>query len=151
MPVSVYWNRTLCLLVFTRPSHSYSKEDKIDCVWSKRDELKLYCDLFLTTVLSFIVLGRKNENACKGARKTCSLLDKFPETTGCRRGQVPRMFSVLGRAQSVIRGINGNAHVYKETVISFDPLNASFFTCILIKHNVMPSTAALRVENVQCL
>ncbi|XP_029079000.1 aspartyl/asparaginyl beta-hydroxylase isoform X3 [Monodon monoceros] len=31
--------------------------------------------------------GRKNENACKGARKTCSLLDKFPETTGCRRGQ----------------------------------------------------------------
>ncbi|XP_007471536.1 PREDICTED: aspartyl/asparaginyl beta-hydroxylase [Lipotes vexillifer] len=32
--------------------------------------------------------GRKNENACKGARKTCSLLDKFPETTGCRRGQI---------------------------------------------------------------
>uniref|UniRef100_A0A671EA73 Aspartate beta-hydroxylase n=1 Tax=Rhinolophus ferrumequinum TaxID=59479 RepID=A0A671EA73_RHIFE len=38
--------------------------------------------------------GRKNENACKGAPKTCSLLDKFPETTGCRRGQVPRMFSL---------------------------------------------------------
>ncbi|XP_066874083.1 aspartyl/asparaginyl beta-hydroxylase isoform X19 [Kogia breviceps] len=32
--------------------------------------------------------GRKNENACKGASKTCSLLDKFPETTGCRRGQI---------------------------------------------------------------
>ncbi|XP_035887042.1 aspartyl/asparaginyl beta-hydroxylase isoform X5 [Phyllostomus discolor] len=32
--------------------------------------------------------GRKNENACKGAPKTCSLLDKFPETTGCRRGQI---------------------------------------------------------------
>ncbi|XP_019780834.1 aspartyl/asparaginyl beta-hydroxylase isoform X1 [Tursiops truncatus] len=32
--------------------------------------------------------GRKNENACKGARKTCALLDKFPETTGCRRGQI---------------------------------------------------------------
>ncbi|XP_015454157.1 aspartyl/asparaginyl beta-hydroxylase isoform X2 [Pteropus alecto] len=32
--------------------------------------------------------GRKNENACKGVPKTCSLLDKFPETTGCRRGQI---------------------------------------------------------------
>ncbi|XP_045854566.1 aspartyl/asparaginyl beta-hydroxylase isoform X2 [Meles meles] len=32
--------------------------------------------------------GRKNENACKGAPKTCALLDKFPETTGCRRGQI---------------------------------------------------------------
>ncbi|XP_042521814.1 aspartyl/asparaginyl beta-hydroxylase isoform X4 [Dipodomys spectabilis] len=32
--------------------------------------------------------GRKNENACKGAPKTCSLLEKFPETTGCRRGQI---------------------------------------------------------------
>ncbi|XP_054548223.1 aspartyl/asparaginyl beta-hydroxylase isoform X18 [Talpa occidentalis] len=32
--------------------------------------------------------GRKNENACKRAPKTCSLLDKFPETTGCRRGQI---------------------------------------------------------------
>ncbi|XP_012578439.1 PREDICTED: aspartyl/asparaginyl beta-hydroxylase isoform X2 [Condylura cristata] len=32
--------------------------------------------------------GRRNENACKGAPKTCSLLDKFPETTGCRRGQI---------------------------------------------------------------
>ncbi|XP_070077601.1 aspartyl/asparaginyl beta-hydroxylase isoform X2 [Equus przewalskii] len=32
--------------------------------------------------------GRKNENACKGAPITCSLLDKFPETTGCRRGQI---------------------------------------------------------------
>ncbi|KAM6216543.1 aspartyl/asparaginyl beta-hydroxylase isoform 1-T1 [Rhynchocyon petersi] len=32
--------------------------------------------------------GRKNENACKGAPKTCALLEKFPETTGCRRGQI---------------------------------------------------------------
>ncbi|XP_076780329.1 aspartyl/asparaginyl beta-hydroxylase isoform X5 [Arvicanthis niloticus] len=32
--------------------------------------------------------GRKNENACKGAPKTCSLLEKFSETTGCRRGQI---------------------------------------------------------------
>uniref|UniRef100_H0WVG2 Aspartate beta-hydroxylase n=2 Tax=Otolemur garnettii TaxID=30611 RepID=H0WVG2_OTOGA len=32
--------------------------------------------------------GRKNENACKGAPKTCNLLEKFPETTGCRRGQI---------------------------------------------------------------
>lgn len=32
--------------------------------------------------------GRKNENSCKGAPKTCSLLEKFPETTGCRRGQI---------------------------------------------------------------
>ncbi|NP_001400826.1 aspartyl/asparaginyl beta-hydroxylase isoform 53 [Homo sapiens] len=31
--------------------------------------------------------GRRNENACKGAPKTCTLLEKFPETTGCRRGQ----------------------------------------------------------------
>uniref|UniRef100_A0A4X2L9D0 Uncharacterized protein n=1 Tax=Vombatus ursinus TaxID=29139 RepID=A0A4X2L9D0_VOMUR len=32
--------------------------------------------------------GRKNENACRGAPKTCALLEKFPETTGCRRGQI---------------------------------------------------------------
>ncbi|KAM9626608.1 aspartyl/asparaginyl beta-hydroxylase isoform 3-T3 [Trichechus inunguis] len=32
--------------------------------------------------------GRKNENACKGAPKTCALLEKFPEATGCRRGQI---------------------------------------------------------------
>ncbi|XP_054417010.1 aspartyl/asparaginyl beta-hydroxylase isoform X7 [Pongo abelii] len=32
--------------------------------------------------------GRRNENACKGAPKTCALLEKFPETTGCRRGQI---------------------------------------------------------------
>ncbi|CAH6777311.1 Asph [Phodopus roborovskii] len=32
--------------------------------------------------------GRKNENACKGAPKTCTLLEKFTETTGCRRGQI---------------------------------------------------------------
>ncbi|XP_076420039.1 aspartyl/asparaginyl beta-hydroxylase isoform X16 [Peromyscus maniculatus bairdii] len=32
--------------------------------------------------------GRKNENACKGAPKTCALLEKFSETTGCRRGQI---------------------------------------------------------------
>lgn len=43
------------------------------------------------------------------------------------------MFSVLGRTQSVIRRINGNADVYKEMVIFFDPLNVSFFTRILMK------------------
>ncbi|XP_051826097.1 aspartyl/asparaginyl beta-hydroxylase isoform X5 [Antechinus flavipes] len=32
--------------------------------------------------------GRKNEKACRGAPKTCALLEKFPETTGCRRGQI---------------------------------------------------------------
>ncbi|KFV80517.1 Aspartyl/asparaginyl beta-hydroxylase, partial [Struthio camelus australis] len=32
--------------------------------------------------------GRKNENACKGAPKTCALLERFPEATGCRRGQI---------------------------------------------------------------
>nr|XP_044999316.1 aspartyl/asparaginyl beta-hydroxylase isoform X2 [Jaculus jaculus] len=32
--------------------------------------------------------GRKNENACKGAPKTCALLEKFSETTGCKRGQI---------------------------------------------------------------
>ncbi|XP_027630100.1 aspartyl/asparaginyl beta-hydroxylase isoform X4 [Tupaia chinensis] len=32
--------------------------------------------------------GRRNENACKGAPKTCNLLEKFSETTGCRRGQI---------------------------------------------------------------
>ncbi|XP_065441694.1 aspartyl/asparaginyl beta-hydroxylase isoform X19 [Chrysemys picta bellii] len=32
--------------------------------------------------------GRKNENACKGVHKTCALLERFPEATGCRRGQI---------------------------------------------------------------
>ncbi|KFW89370.1 Aspartyl/asparaginyl beta-hydroxylase, partial [Phalacrocorax carbo] len=32
--------------------------------------------------------GRKNENACKSVPKTCTLLERFPEATGCRRGQI---------------------------------------------------------------
>ncbi|KAM6101644.1 aspartyl/asparaginyl beta-hydroxylase isoform 9-T9 [Theristicus caerulescens] len=32
--------------------------------------------------------GRKNENACKSVPKTCALLERFPEATGCRRGQI---------------------------------------------------------------
>lgn len=83
----------------TQPSLSYSEDDDIGHLWSKRGGLKLSCDSFLTMVLSFIVLGRKNDNACKGVPKTCSLLDKFPETTGCRRGQVPRVLFILGGIQ----------------------------------------------------
>ena len=43
------------------------------------------------------------------------------------------MFPVLGRTQSIIRGINGNADVYEEMVIFSDPLNVSFFILILMK------------------
>ncbi|XP_051465720.1 aspartyl/asparaginyl beta-hydroxylase isoform X11 [Apus apus] len=32
--------------------------------------------------------GRKNENSCKSVPKTCTLLERFPEATGCRRGQI---------------------------------------------------------------
>ncbi|XP_054840887.1 aspartyl/asparaginyl beta-hydroxylase isoform X2 [Eublepharis macularius] len=32
--------------------------------------------------------GRKNDNSCKSVPKTCALLERFPETTGCRRGQI---------------------------------------------------------------
>ncbi|XP_033929046.1 aspartyl/asparaginyl beta-hydroxylase isoform X2 [Melopsittacus undulatus] len=32
--------------------------------------------------------GRKNENACKSVPNTCALLERFPEATGCRRGQI---------------------------------------------------------------
>ncbi|KFO77936.1 Aspartyl/asparaginyl beta-hydroxylase, partial [Cuculus canorus] len=32
--------------------------------------------------------GRKNEKACKSVPKTCTLLERFPEATGCRRGQI---------------------------------------------------------------
>ncbi|XP_053098564.1 aspartyl/asparaginyl beta-hydroxylase-like, partial [Hemicordylus capensis] len=32
--------------------------------------------------------GRKNENACRSVPKTCELLERFPEATGCRRGQI---------------------------------------------------------------
>ncbi|XP_069587498.1 aspartyl/asparaginyl beta-hydroxylase isoform X4 [Ranitomeya imitator] len=32
--------------------------------------------------------GRKNEKSCKAAPKTCALLERFPESTGCRRGQI---------------------------------------------------------------
>uniref|UniRef100_A0A4W3JU17 Aspartate beta-hydroxylase n=1 Tax=Callorhinchus milii TaxID=7868 RepID=A0A4W3JU17_CALMI len=32
--------------------------------------------------------GRKNENSCKHVPRTCALLEKFPESTGCKRGQV---------------------------------------------------------------
>nr|XP_060631360.1 aspartyl/asparaginyl beta-hydroxylase isoform X2 [Anolis sagrei ordinatus] len=32
--------------------------------------------------------GRKNEKACNSVPKTCALLERFPEATGCRRGQI---------------------------------------------------------------
>nr|XP_033789331.1 aspartyl/asparaginyl beta-hydroxylase isoform X2 [Geotrypetes seraphini] len=32
--------------------------------------------------------GKKSENACNAALKTCALLERFPESTGCRRGQI---------------------------------------------------------------
>ncbi|XP_061820988.1 aspartyl/asparaginyl beta-hydroxylase-like isoform X1 [Nerophis lumbriciformis] len=37
--------------------------------------------------------GRKAVDACQTAPKTCSLLEKFPEATGCKRGQIK--FSVM--------------------------------------------------------
>uniref|UniRef100_A0A672GAG6 Un-named hu7910 n=2 Tax=Salarias fasciatus TaxID=181472 RepID=A0A672GAG6_SALFA len=37
--------------------------------------------------------GRKVGNSCQGAPKTCSLLERFPEATGCKRGQIK--FSVM--------------------------------------------------------
>uniref|UniRef100_A0A4W6FRJ3 Aspartate beta-hydroxylase n=1 Tax=Lates calcarifer TaxID=8187 RepID=A0A4W6FRJ3_LATCA len=37
--------------------------------------------------------GRKVGNACEGVPKTCSLLEKYPEATGCKRGQIK--FSVM--------------------------------------------------------
>ncbi|XP_031759213.1 aspartyl/asparaginyl beta-hydroxylase isoform X4 [Xenopus tropicalis] len=32
--------------------------------------------------------GRKNEKSCAAAPRTCALLERFPESTGCRRGQI---------------------------------------------------------------
>nr|XP_046226663.1 aspartyl/asparaginyl beta-hydroxylase isoform X7 [Scatophagus argus] len=37
--------------------------------------------------------GRKAGNACQGVPKTCSLLERYPEATGCKRGQIK--FSVM--------------------------------------------------------
>uniref|UniRef100_I3K6Z0 Aspartate beta-hydroxylase n=1 Tax=Oreochromis niloticus TaxID=8128 RepID=I3K6Z0_ORENI len=37
--------------------------------------------------------GRKVGNACQGVPKTCALLERFPEATGCKRGQIK--FSVM--------------------------------------------------------
>ncbi|XP_039982986.1 aspartyl/asparaginyl beta-hydroxylase isoform X4 [Xiphias gladius] len=37
--------------------------------------------------------GRKAGNSCQGAPKTCSLLERYPEATGCKRGQIK--FSVM--------------------------------------------------------
>lgn len=37
--------------------------------------------------------GRKVGNSCAGVPKTCSLLERFPEATGCKRGQIK--FSVM--------------------------------------------------------
>lgn len=42
----------------------------------------------LSMLYPLFPLGRKNENACKSVPKTCALLERFPEATGCRRGQV---------------------------------------------------------------
>ncbi|XP_041101756.1 aspartyl/asparaginyl beta-hydroxylase-like isoform X3 [Polyodon spathula] len=32
--------------------------------------------------------GKKNENSCRGVPKTCTLLERFSEATGCKRGQI---------------------------------------------------------------
>uniref|UniRef100_H3A284 Aspartate beta-hydroxylase n=1 Tax=Latimeria chalumnae TaxID=7897 RepID=H3A284_LATCH len=32
--------------------------------------------------------GKKNENSCKQVPKTCTLMERFPESTGCKRGQI---------------------------------------------------------------
>ncbi|CAH2285284.1 aspartyl asparaginyl beta-hydroxylase isoform X4 [Pelobates cultripes] len=32
--------------------------------------------------------GQKNEKSCKNSPRTCSLLERFPESSGCRRGQI---------------------------------------------------------------
>ncbi|XP_072897834.1 aspartyl/asparaginyl beta-hydroxylase isoform X3 [Hemitrygon akajei] len=32
--------------------------------------------------------GRRIENSCQQVPKTCALLERFPETTGCKRGQI---------------------------------------------------------------
>ncbi|XP_045899717.1 aspartyl/asparaginyl beta-hydroxylase isoform X2 [Micropterus dolomieu] len=37
--------------------------------------------------------GKKVGNACQGIPKTCSLLERYPEATGCKRGQIK--FSVM--------------------------------------------------------
>ncbi|XP_055086142.1 aspartyl/asparaginyl beta-hydroxylase isoform X6 [Periophthalmus magnuspinnatus] len=37
--------------------------------------------------------GRKTGNACQNVPKTCGLMEKFPEATGCKRGQIK--FSVM--------------------------------------------------------
>ncbi|XP_024121299.1 aspartyl/asparaginyl beta-hydroxylase isoform X8 [Oryzias melastigma] len=39
------------------------------------------------------IQGRKSASSCQGVPKTCSLLERFPEATGCRRGQIK--FSVM--------------------------------------------------------
>ena len=38
--------------------------------------------------ISYSCTGRKVGNSCQGVPKTCSLLERFPEATGCKRGQV---------------------------------------------------------------
>ncbi|XP_053267991.1 aspartyl/asparaginyl beta-hydroxylase isoform X3 [Pleuronectes platessa] len=37
--------------------------------------------------------GRKDGNSCEGVQKTCSLLERYTEATGCKRGQIK--FSVM--------------------------------------------------------
>ncbi|XP_060949434.1 aspartyl/asparaginyl beta-hydroxylase-like isoform X2 [Limanda limanda] len=37
--------------------------------------------------------GRKDGNSCQGVQKTCSLLERYTEATGCKRGQIK--FSVM--------------------------------------------------------
>ncbi|KAM4719152.1 aspartyl/asparaginyl beta-hydroxylase-like isoform 3-T3 [Anableps anableps] len=37
--------------------------------------------------------GKRVGNACQGVPKTCSLMERFPEATGCKRGQIK--FSVM--------------------------------------------------------
>lgn len=52
--------------------------------------------------------GKRVGNACQGIPKTCALMERFPEATGCKRGQVPdqnqnqNLFSVPSNQSSCL-------------------------------------------------
>ena len=92
MLLNATWNLISCIYTHTHThthTHNYREalslfnEDK--AIFSTQDESTPHFILFQN--------GKKNAKNCMHARKTCALVESFPEAAGCKRGTVK--FSAL--------------------------------------------------------
>lgn len=86
------------------PASSSSLTGVLGCCWGRCQAAPVDEPLSL---FGFFHLGKKLATSCQSVPKTCSLLEKFPDATGCKRGQVgglgpfPGGFSPVLQAEAV--------------------------------------------------